>query len=231
MQRRDFLKTSALSSGLFLSNNLFNNSHQPKDIDLIIDAIEKQASLSYVPVSSESPKVFKLYDFQKEIIRNIYENEQVIIIKSRQIGMSTILRAIVEINEKQFVNSSKYHFDLKYYLGLRHDRNIFRRVGDESSVKNISKGEKAMGVIDENIAVICNPSALMPLPYIKTVIAGSIDGQGRMKWVYDNAEKYGYKVFVYPYYKTTPSLERCFLYFKKNLSKKHWQQEFECKFS
>lgn len=227
MDRRDFLKSGFLFSGLLANRTPFLNHND--DIDLITDALEKQASLSF-----SSPAVFKFSSIQKELIRNIYENEKILIVKSRQMGMSTILRAVNELDERQLALHSSLHFNAKHYCDF-----TWHTYPSHAKAFNLVSGvdeelSNAQIILDD---YNCYPTrhryrnlfqSVIERQNIKhCVIAGSIDNYGNMKWAYDNAERYGYKIFVYPYDKTNFKMENLAV----DMTQEAWRREFECKFS
>ena len=85
MNRRSFLKTATIC-GVSLPFLSFGKSSELEDLYAFC---EQQTILS--PTEGEIP--FKLFPFQKQILKEIHENQFTVFVKARQIGMSYLTAA------------------------------------------------------------------------------------------------------------------------------------------
>lgn len=216
MNRRNFLKIGSLVLGgtaLFSGWNFFRRRTELEDLYAYLES-------HTVRNPFEGNVSFKLYPYQKEILKNIHENDKVVIVKARQIGMTTLLAGYLSWRNDPY----------RYYTineGMAKD---FKEIFDRF-VKQSDKGkfDKPCHVLDEaNLDRI-------PLPHLtnKTIIVGTPDGFGNLKFVVDRKNLFGLKVFTY-------SANDCFpMYNEKKLEIVRWgynnetenfQRDVEAKF-
>jgi hypothetical protein len=120
--------------------------------------------------------------------KQIHENDKVIFVKARQIGMTTLLAGYVK-----WVNNSLYSYNGITNMEDSHFKKIFRSFSNEKKIIN----DKYHYMFDEH------NYKQIPLPYTpikdceKLIIAGTPDPEGNLKWVVDRKDELGFKVFTY----------------------------------
>ena len=219
MFRRDFLKIASSLSlfGCFNSQNYHNSEYQS-----LLSRAEKSSRID--PVLGVVP--LKLYNYQKNMLRQICENDKVIFVNARQTGKSTVLNLYKDhfMGEKM---TSRRPYSIRTALVKRHqsyhsyhsletyDDTI---VGDEV---NFWDQKTFKGIIENNQ----NSKK-------KIIFAGSVDPQGNMKWAVEHAKKYGFKVFTYTIYDCWDEWPHCkvesFKEYKGVAGSKYWAEEMEC---
>jgi hypothetical protein len=222
MNRRNFLKISGLGVGVasLFGWNLFKKRTELEDLYAYL---ESHTILD--PMRGEVP--FKLYPYQKQILKHIHENDRVLIVKARQIGMTTLLAGYIRwLDSPLYVyhgpnDSLERCFDKEYY-------NNFRQPNERRS-------HKFYCVFDE-----CNFKTV-PLPYVpiksveKLIIAGTPDTKGHLKWVVDRKDEIGLKVFRYSVYDCHPMWDKKSIKHEKEVyniccSENTFERELEAKF-
>lgn len=195
MERRDFLKTTVeASASLGLMPFKFDS-----DYDKLLKNLER--STIYDPCLGTIP--FKPYNYQKKILRQIYDHNKVIFLKARQIGITTLFKnsGITEHQHRTFYVETSFEKTVAEEINFLHSFTQFQNL-------IINSGDK------------------------KTIIAGSVDNNGNMKWASENAHKYGFKFFIY-------NIHDCWHEYGKEkinqieehkniLTKEIWNQEYEC---
>lgn len=191
MNRRNFLKIGSLVLGgtaFFSGWNFFRRKTELEDLYAYLES-----HTIVEPLKGRVP--FKLYPYQKEILKNIHENDKVVIVKARQIGMTTLLAGYLSWRNDPY----------RYYTINEGMAKNFRERFDEF-VKQSDKGkfDKPCHVLDEiNLDRI-------PLPHLtnKTIIVGTPDGFGNLKFVVNRKDLFELKVFTYSAYDCYPKWNR-----------------------
>lgn len=186
MNRRNFIKTTsgAIASLPFISTLLGQNAVSDELQDLY----------SFMESKLIDGKPFKLYPFQKEILKTIHENNRVVIVKARQIGMTTLFAGydswLIErsnvINRYSPPNSEMCECYIK----------LVRQFSDKisSGISVRSEGRPTGLLYDE-----CNycedferyvRSDSKRFRNAKIVIAGTPDNEGRLKKFVDTHPDY-----------------------------------------
>lgn len=208
MIRRDFLTT-------LLSSNLFNLFKFESDADKLIGKIEKETI--YDSFLGDVP--FKLYEYQKNIIRQICENDKVIFLKARQIGITTLLDAYARHTDIDYKSNAKHAAPRAYkYTYFSENQAIAEEINFEPRRWQPNAFKKIINNLEKKE---------------KIVIAGSVDPYGNMKWAKDNAKKYGFKFFTYTindckHEWDAKKIERL-NYLKSLVTYPIWAKEMECK--
>lgn len=191
MNRRNFLKTTsgAIASLPFVPSLLGE--------DKLSD--ELQDLYSFLESKQLNGKPFKLYPFQKQILKNIHENNRLVIVKARQIGMTTLLGGynswFENKNKCVIIYKPLYNENFIYY-----DR-IYRSFSDKlevGPVKGLFYDEynwrgKFYDEMEDNDNFVTGG---------KIVIVGTPDPEGRLKKFVDTHTDY--VVAHYPAYKCKP---------------------------
>lgn len=189
MNRRHFIKVGTITLGIS-ALPIWNFLKKKTELEDLYDYLESHTILH--PTRGNIP--FKLYPHQKEILKNIHENDRVVIVKSRRIGVTTLLAGYLRWSsnynfEYNSVNENmERHFIEKYYSFNENKSDINKRccVYDEFNFKTI------------------------PLPHLtnKTIIVGTPDHKGNLKFVVDRKDFFGLKVFTYSAYDCYPMWDR-----------------------
>lgn len=208
MIRRDFLTT-------LLSSSLFNLFKFESDADKLIGKIEKETLFD--PVLGEIP--FKLYEYQKKIIRQICENDKVIFLKARQIGITTLLDSYARHTDIDYKSNAKRAAPRAYNTYFSENKIIAQEI-------NFIKPQIHTNLISFKEIIAKSEKE-------KIIIAGSVDPYGNMKWAKDNAKKYGFKFFTYTindckHEWDAKKIERL-NYLKSSRIYQIWAEEMECK--
>lgn len=218
MIRRDFLNS-------LLSSSLLNLLKSEKDADKLINRIEKETI--HDPVLGEIP--YKLYEYQKNIIRQICENDRVIFLKARQIGMTTLLDAYAR------------HTDIDYKHNAPECINGLHTVNEKYVLRSWYKYYTENQIIAQEINFFKPQMHTFTISFKeiitrsekeKIIIAGSVDPHGNMKWAKANAKRYGFKFFTYTIndckhewdYKKIKRFDDI----KHTQNKQIWSEEMEC---
>ncbi len=211
MFRRDFLKVASSFSlfGCFNSQNYRNSEYQS-----LLSSAEKSSRID--PVLGVVP--LKLYNYQKNMLRQICENDKVIFVNARQTGKSTLL------------NLYKDHFMEGYKPGKNWQRTRGRFYSLEANDNTIVGDE--VNRWDQNPMVKFKNIIKNHSKKEKIILAGSVDRHGNMKWAVENAKKYGFKVFTYTIYDCWDEWPIDVSDRLKNLRDSHgrefWAKEMEC---
>lgn len=209
MTRRDFIKITALGlggSGL-VSWDLFKKKSELEDLYAYLES-----HLLY-PRGGKVP--FKLYPFQKQILKQIHENDKVVIVKARRIGMTTLLAGYMKWK------SGLYQYDSCNFQMNRH----FNQTLSEFRENNKRVDQKFHMIYDEY------NHKNIPLPYIrirnieKLIIVGTPDVKGNLKYIIDNKDKIGIKVFTYSAYNCYPMWDRKMISGNRNMSGYYCSEE------
>lgn len=92
MNRRNFLiKTGAVVATVPFIGSALASVFQPSTTNPELEDLYSFLESKTVLHPSRGKVPFKLYPFQKEILKHIHENDKLIIVKARQIGMTTLL--------------------------------------------------------------------------------------------------------------------------------------------
>jgi hypothetical protein len=185
MNRRNFLKLFGIGSAVStvpVATWFTYKSNVDRELDDLYDYLESHTI--YHPVRGEIP--FKLYPFQKQILRQIHENDRVVFVKSRQIGMTTLLTGYYRWCD---ATDGLYR---TFRLAPRND--VLRTLNGYTPIlRKVPRVEK-LEINDE--------------PYYidrfgvgssgKIIVAATVDPDGRLKRLIDNQHTLKFKVFTYP---------------------------------
>lgn len=130
---------------------------------------------------------FKLYPYQKQILKQIHENDKVIIVKARQIGMTTLLTGYMAWKHDRIRNYKYNSFDTM--MDVRRNGTLFYR-----SYYKFKDETQSVCITDE---LNYKTTPLPNLSYKKNIIVGTPDPMGNLKWIVDRKDEYGFKVFTY----------------------------------
>lgn len=103
MNRRDFLKTSLLSAAVLPMAGIPSFSAELNELERLYVYIEKHGKI-------------KLYPFQKEILKQIHYNTNIVIVKARQIGMTTLLAGYISWLSSEKKTNTFYAGPTKNYF-------------------------------------------------------------------------------------------------------------------
>jgi len=240
MNRRSFFKTIALTaaSAPFWGMKLKAKTFQ-SELDDLYSYIE--STKIYTP---DGIVPFKLFPFQKEILKHIHENDRVFIIKARQIGMTSLLAGYTNWTFK------KKKLQLTYLAPSTYSANDFYNRTTRSKPLEIAKDDEyRLVMMDEmnfdndvyhGIPLICDYMAMFdefvfgsdvwkvpPHPAGgKVIVAGSIDNYGIMEDAFGLAYARKWKLLCYPATRCQPlwnddRIQR----YKRNVEKKYWKNE------
>lgn len=189
MNRRHFIKVGTITLGIS-ALPIWNFLKKKTELEDLYDYLESHTILH--PTKGNIP--FKLYPHQKEILKNIHENDRVVIVKARQIGVTILLAGYLRW-------SSNYNFE---YNSVNENMERYFINKYYSFNENKSDINKRCCVYDEfNFKTI-------PLPHLtnKTIIVGTPDHEGNLKFIVDRKDLFGLKVFTYSAYDCYPMWNR-----------------------
>lgn len=218
MNRRNFIKVGTITLGIS-ALPIWNFLKKKTELEDLYDYLESHTILH--PTRGNIP--FKLYPHQKEILKNIHENDRVVIVKSRQIGVTTLLAGYM-----------KWRYGLynyRYMSGSFEMNKYFENtISKFSNVKKHSDG--ICSVYDEyNYRKI----PIMPGGIEKIIITGTPDSKGNLKHLVDWKDFFGLKVFTYSAYNCYPMWDREQINLNREISgyyvnEKAFMREVEAKF-
>jgi hypothetical protein len=186
MNRRHFIKVGTITLGIS-ALPIWNFLKKKTELEDLYDYLESHTIFH----STRGNISFKLHPHQKEILKNIHENDRVVITKARQIGMTTLLAGYLSWRNDPY----------RYYSANQGMTEYFKKTFDRF-VKRSDNGKfgKSCYILDEvNFDRI-------PLPHLtnKTIIVGTPDHKGNLKFVVDRKDFFGLKVFTYSAYDCYP---------------------------
>lgn len=217
MNRRNFLKTTGIiGMGVFAPiHNLFANIKTNTEVDDLYRYLESKTINT--PIQGVIP--FKLYPFQKDILKAIHENDRLVIVKCRQIGMTTLLAGYAAWLSHQKNICDPYHSCNRdmfcYYRDLT---NRFDYIGNGGIAAPprpyLYSPDFMLSYFDEinytfrywNPTQIIQDNVLNGYKMTKKiVISGSVDSDGQMRKIVELANNNPkWKVLYYPWDKCYP---------------------------
>lgn len=218
MNRRHFIKVGTVTIGIS-ALPIWNFLKKKTELEDLYDYLESHTILH--PIRGNIP--FKLYPHQKKILKHIHENDNVVIVKARQIGMTTLLAGYLSWR------CGKYNY--RYMTGSHEMNKDFEYL--KSKFLNVRKhGDSICCVYDEyNYSKI----PIMPGGVEKIIIAGTPDYTGNLKHLVDWKDFFGLKVFTYSAYDCYPMWDKKRINFNREISgyycnENSFMREVEAKF-
>jgi hypothetical protein len=173
---------------------------------------------------------FRLHPYQKQILKYIHENDKIIFVKARQIGMTSLLAAYQSwgnsyggYNSPNSDMNDNYLTLIKNFTNTKNKSDVFYYCADELNFCDSNKFKYFVDMTNEL-------TSTNTFKY-KIIVAGSIDKNNNLKWLIDNKDKYGFKVFKY-------SAKDCFPMWNQEKIQRMYQlnsndvmnREMDCKF-
>jgi len=223
MNRRNFLKSAVIAtSSLPLLGWTSNKS--TRELTELYTYLETKTI--YTPMDGIVP--FKLFPFQREILKHIHENNRIVIIKSRQIGMTTLLAGYYswlsyKENVWDWYNPSTNSTITQYY-------NLTNRFNANPMVVSEEDVDMHLMYFDEfNFGRKSWPQIPTLTHNKKWIVCGTLDPNGRIvEFINDNPS---WKVVTYPFDKCTSLLK--FKYYETRMASAFdtdkFQREYYCK--
>lgn len=223
MNRRSFFKTIALSAA---SIPFLGMGVKAKTLQLELDDLYSYAEFKDVihPIHGRIP--YKLFPYQRDILKAIHENQNLIIVKGRQIGMTTMLAVYAAwLSHRRPVWNS--------YIGVnRYTKQDFKNRMSLFHPAKLSKAQDAFQLCfyDES-HYGCKSFEIVKYPNRKNVMCGTPDGNGVLKRFITHKQQADWAVLYYPISKCVGSwdverMNRVKPYFSQG----EWAREFECQF-
>ena len=218
ISRRKFINVGTLSLGIS-ALPICNFLKKKTELEDLYDYMESHTVLH--PLKGEVP--FKLYPHHKRILKNIHENDKVVIVKARQIGMTTLLAG--------YMRWRYGLYNYRYFSGSFERNNHFEnKIAKFSNVK----------IPDNSICCVCDEYNLFKIPIIpegvkKVIITGTPDYNGNLKYIVDRKDLFGFKVFTYSAHDCYPMWDKNKIDLVKNVYYKHmndnyFKRDLEAKF-
>ena len=190
MNRRNFIKTTsgALASLPFIPK-LFGITPVSDELKDLYAFLESKTIKQYA-IWDDIP--FKLYPFQKEILKTIHENDKVVIVKARQIGGTTLLSGYGAWADT--TNRGLYLPFCSSSCMYEHFSRLGRSFGRYSSGKYVGLMLDEYNYSPHFENVIKNSDLSKHCK--KLIVVGTPDKQGRLKKFVDTHPEF--KVVYYP---------------------------------
>lgn len=194
MNRRNFLKNGSVVLGGVTVFSDWNFVKRKSELEDLYSYLESHTILT--PLKGKVP--FKLYPHQKKILKHIHENDKVVIVKARQIGMTTLLAGYLQWRNGLY-DCHTCSLDMNEYF--------------EQAKTNFFRNQKRKD-FDYCFAYDEYNYKGIPIPYTpiknveKLIIVGTPDRNGNLKYVVDNKDRFGLKVFTYSAYDCYPMWDR-----------------------
>ena len=181
------------------------------------------------PVNGNIP--FKLYPYQKKILKAIHENDKLLIVKARQIGMTNLLAAYAAwLSNKTPTCISVYPSFTNYQRDFKTRLDKFGAINGYENPNKYTKYH-VLRYFDESLfkQELSWGRGFKDFPNQKTIVCNSIDSNGHVK---EFIEKHtDWKILYYPYNKCKDAFKyRDIKSIKKTIGETSWKREFECKF-
>lgn len=253
MNRRNFFKITAAASALTFIPFTFAKPTVESELEDLYRFCESRMVPQWnKPLQQSIP--FKLPQFQKDILRDIHIHDKLVIVKSRQIGMTTLLAAYTAWKISKNPNFYVTYAGIEYRKeNDRWDRLIGSFL---SGQKWKPVGPSQLEILDEynfrylparfiNRDIWIRDCLRKSIPNPKYIIAGSVDPDGNLK---ECVELDGFVTVKYPWMRCVMNIDMndstgTYTHYQDkviscwdNLSRNdpNWQttfaREFECKF-
>lgn len=211
MNRRNFLKTTGLVgiSSLFVPTILTGNVVD-NELDDLYNYLESKSIWN--PIKGHIP--FKLYPYQKDILKHIHQNDKLVIVKCRQIGMTTLLAGYAawvshRKNTLDFYISPHLPYSWDYYQNIK-----INTFGGKKDYYPPTGNIFCIGFDDEYNHEMDNlnywESWMTGRVHLnenneKHIIAGTVDKLGNMDTIIKLADNNpDWKVVYYPWWECNP---------------------------
>jgi len=206
ISRRKFINVGTLSLGIS-ALPICNFLKKKTELEDLYDYVESNLH----PINGNIPP-FKLYPHHKRILKNIHENDRVVIVKARQIGMTTLLAVYLK-----WLNGP-----YKYITANQEMGQYFRKILNKFDEKLNCESDNTVYVLDE-----VNLNRLpFPHPKNKTIIVGTPDARGNLKYVVDRKDLFKLKVFTYSVHDCYPMWDKNKINFAKNVYNKNMNDNY-----
>lgn len=226
MKRRSFIKTVCGSVIAFPFISLASTIPEPKQI--VPGSVEDlfqfvESKKIWTPHDGLVP--FKLYPFQKAILRTMYYNDKVVMVKGRQIGMSYLLAGFAAWYSRQ--KPTIVHYRGHRYACIK-DWNDNRFIPFDPWIPSRAINPRRLGILDEtNFNYLWNGIMNRGVHLDKVIVTGTPDPAGNLRRFCDDHTRDFHQVWI-PCQSCEPlfTKERI-AEAKRNLSTKMYKMEIE----
>lgn len=222
MNRRSFFKSVSLTLAAipFLG---FTRYAKQLELDDLYRYVESK-TVNH-PIHGQIP--YKLLPYQREILKAIHENDNLIIVKGRQIGMTTMLAAYASwLSHRRPI----WH----YYGGCNRwcDRDYNQLIQRFDPAEFDMKSGAFQLCFHDERHYHCRSMGIPTHPNRKNVVCGTIDKEGVLKKFIDHSAQSDWKVLYYPVSKCRGAWDSGRIARVRPYStNREWAREMECQFT